>query len=117
VQWVPGLGTFNDTYLGRLFFFNTAGNTPVPGVAFNGEPSSTTKRSYDICSHVSKTLLTAGGSGAASPAFVDAPLDAIQRQARLDDGMVVWDVINQDPSVNPASDVCLVFVNELALKG
>lgn len=96
---VPGLGFFNDTYLGRLFLSNEPWNAPVPGVAYNG------------------TLITGGGSGAVTPAFIDAPLDALQRQARADRTIMAWDTDSQNPTVNQASDVCLVFINEQSAEG
>lgn len=93
------LGVFNDTYLGRLFLSNEPWDAYVPGAAYNG------------------TLITGGGSGAVTPAFIDAPFDALQRQARADRTILAWDFVNQKPTVNQASDTCLVFVNELAAEG
>jgi beta-glucosidase len=96
---VPGLGYFNDTYLGRLFLSNEPYGAPVPGAAYNG------------------TLISGGGSGTVTPAFVDAPLDALQRKARADRTILTWDTMSMEPTVNAASDVCLVFVNEIATEG
>jgi beta-glucosidase len=96
---VPGLGYFNDTYLGRLFLSNEPYGAPVPGASYNG------------------TVIAGGGSGAVTPAFVDAPLDALQRKARADRTIIAWDTNSIKPTVNAASDVCLVFVNEIAAEG
>lgn len=96
---VPGLGFFNSTYLGRLFLSNEPYGSPVPGASYNG------------------TMITGGGSGAVTPAFIDAPLDALQRKARADRSIIFWDTDTFAPTVNAASDVCLVFVNELASEG
>jgi beta-glucosidase len=96
---VPVLGFFNSTYLGRLFLSNEPYGAPVPGASYNG------------------TLITGGGSGAVTPAFIDAPLDALQRKARADRSIIYWDTESFSPTVNPASEVCLVFVNELASEG
>lgn len=93
------LGIFNDTYLGRLFLSNERWDAPVPGASYNG------------------TLITGGGSGAVTPAFIDAPFDALQRQARADRTILAWDFVNQSPTVNKASDTCLVFVNEMSAEG
>lgn len=60
------------------------------------------------------TLFCGGGSGSNSPAYIDSPLDAIARQAYADGTYLSWDVSSKDPNVNPASEVCLVFVNEFA---
>ena len=96
---VPGLGYFNDTYLGRMFLSNEPYGVPVPGASYNG------------------TVITGGGSGAVTPAFIDAPLDALQRKARADRSIIFWDTNSFKPTVNAASDVCLVFVNEIAAEG
>lgn len=93
------LGIFNDTYLGRLFLSNERWDAPVPGASYNG------------------TLITGGGSGAVTPAFIDAPFDALQRKARADRTILAWDFVNQNATVNKASDTCLVFVNEMAAEG
>ncbi|KAJ5756909.1 beta-glucosidase M [Penicillium nucicola] len=63
------------------------------------------------------TLYVGGGSGANSAAYVDSPIDAIQRQAYADGSSVMWDFDSQDPDVDPTSDVCLVFVNSYASEG
>lgn len=63
------------------------------------------------------TLLLGGGSGANSPAYYSAPLDAIQAQAYEDDTSVFWDTSNLMPSVDPSSDACLVFINAFATEG
>ncbi|KAJ6029862.1 hypothetical protein N7499_012278 [Penicillium canescens] len=63
------------------------------------------------------TLYVAGGSGANSAAYVDSPIDAIQRQAYSDGSSVMWNFDSQDPDVDPTSDVCLVFANSYASEG
>ena len=45
------------------------------------------------------------------------PLSAIQARAAKDDSWVNWDLTSPDPSVNGASDVCLVFINAMATEG
>lgn len=66
------------------------------------------------------TLVTGGGSGATTPAYISAPLDAIQNRA-IDDGntMVLWDINtpNSTSSVDAASDACLVFINAESSEG
>jgi beta-glucosidase len=62
-------------------------------------------------------VITGGGSGAVTPAFIDAPLDALQRKARADRSIIYWDTSSFAPTVNAASDVCIVFVNEIAAEG
>ncbi|KUL85045.1 hypothetical protein ZTR_07775 [Talaromyces verruculosus] len=63
------------------------------------------------------TQYVGGGSGANSPAYVDAPIDAIQRRAYEDGSSVLWDFTSENPSVDSASDVCLVFINAYATEG
>lgn len=63
------------------------------------------------------TLYVAGGSGANSAAYVDSPIDAIQRQAYADGSSVMWDFYSPDSEVDPTSDVCLVFLNSYATEG
>ena len=66
------------------------------------------------------TIVTGGGSGATSPAYISAPLDAIQARAIQDgDTVVYWDTqnINVTSAVEGASDACLVFINAEASEG
>ena len=60
------------------------------------------------------TLYSAGGSGANSPAYIDSPIEALQRRAYEDGSSVLWDFTSEDPVVNYVSDVCLVFINAFA---
>jgi beta-glucosidase len=70
-----------------------------PGIALNG------------------TLISGGGSGATTPAYIDAPFNAFQRQAYEDDTFLAWDFFNNTPVVNQGSEHCIVFVNEVAAEG
>ncbi|KAJ5933611.1 Glycoside hydrolase superfamily [Penicillium verhagenii] len=63
------------------------------------------------------TQWVGGGSGANSPAYVDAPISAIQRRAYDDGSSVLWDFTSESPSVDATSDVCLVFINAYATEG
>ncbi|THC97329.1 hypothetical protein EYZ11_003163 [Aspergillus tanneri] len=63
------------------------------------------------------TLYVGGGSGANSPAYISAPLDALQAQASQDGSSLIWDITSLDPAVNPTSDTCLVFINSYATEG
>lgn len=63
------------------------------------------------------TLMVGGGSGASTGSYIDAPFNAFQQRAREDDTFLSWDFISQDPGVNPASDACIVFINELSMEG
>ncbi|KAB8224285.1 glycosyl hydrolase family 3 N terminal domain-containing protein [Aspergillus novoparasiticus] len=63
------------------------------------------------------TLWVGGGSGTNSPAYLDAPIDAIQGRAYDDGSSVLWDFTSENPSVDYTSDVCLVFINAYATEG
>ncbi|KAK5082100.1 hypothetical protein LTS08_001722 [Lithohypha guttulata] len=66
------------------------------------------------------TLYTGGGSGATSPAYISAPLDAIQsRVIQTGNTVVYWDTINNNATsaVAGAADACLVFINAEASEG
>ncbi|KAJ5953555.1 hypothetical protein N7454_000451 [Penicillium verhagenii] len=66
---------------------------------------------------INSTLYVGGGSGANSAAYIDAPIDAIQRQAYEDNTSVMRDFTSEDPEVDPTSDACLVFINEYSTEG
>ncbi|EEU33450.1 uncharacterized protein NECHADRAFT_56640 [Fusarium vanettenii 77-13-4] len=59
------------------------------------------------------TLISGGGSGS-STGVIDAPLDALKRQAYDDGTFLFWDTVSFTPNVNPASEACLVFINAMA---
>jgi beta-glucosidase len=65
------------------------------------------------------TLVSGGGSGSNSPAYINAPFDAIQQRAYDDDSTILWDFINVNSTaaVDGASDACLVFINAFASEG
>lgn len=70
--------------------------------------------SYSPAVQENHTLHVGGGSGANAPAYISAPLDALQQQAYQDGTSLTWDVTSQDPDVNPTSEACLVFINSYA---
>lgn len=65
------------------------------------------------------TIVSGGGSGANSPAYINAPLDALQEQAYVDGSTILWDTYTQGSTaiVDGASDACLVFINAFATEG
>lgn len=95
----PNGSSVNNNTEKYMFLSSTDPTFRGPGVAFNG------------------TLFTGGGSGASTPSYIDAPLHAFQRQAYDDDTFLAWDLVSLDPLVNPASDSCVVFINEAASEG
>ncbi|RHZ62505.1 hypothetical protein CDV55_104438 [Aspergillus turcosus] len=72
---------------------------------------------YNTAIQPNHTLWVAGGSGANNAAYVDAPIDALQRQAYEDGTSVLYDLSSEDPDVDPTSDACLVFINAYATEG
>ena len=93
-----GAAVSNDT-LAAMFLSSTDPNERGPGVALNG------------------TLFAGWGSGASTASYIDAPLHAFQRQAYENDIFLAWDFVSPDPRVNPASDFCIVFINEQSSEG
>nr|CEG05557.1 unnamed protein product [Fusarium clavum] len=63
------------------------------------------------------TIVSGGRAAANSPPYISDPLSAIQQRAAKDGSWVNWDLSSPDPSVNGASDVCLVFINAMATEG
>ena len=74
---------------------------PIPQIAGNG------------------TLVSGGGSGAVTPPYISAPLDAIVEYAYENDVSLLWDFVNVNATgaVDQASDACLVFINAWATEG
>ena len=60
------------------------------------------------------TWLGGGGSGAITSSYWSDPYSAIQEQAYEDNTFLRWDFRSSNPNVSAASDVCLVFINEIA---
>lgn len=90
---------FDDTSLYDIFLSSGPVGESGPGVALNG------------------TIVSGGGSGACTPAYIDAPYDAFVRQAYEDNTFLQWDFYNVDPPVNEGSEHCLVFINEQSSEG
>lgn len=95
----PNGSAVNNNTLMAMFLSSGDPAWRGPGVAFNG------------------TLMVGGGSGAGTGSYIDAPLHALQRQAYDDDTFLAWDTASMEPFVNPASDACLVFINEASSEG
>lgn len=66
------------------------------------------------------TIIIGGGSGATSPAYISAPLDALQARA-IEDGnpMILWETETpfSNATVDGATDACLVFINAASSEG
>ena len=99
-SWVLGFesGNVNEALPG---FFGTPQVVPISQVAING------------------TIISGGGSGANSPAYINAPFDALQERAYQDGSTILWDFINVNATatVDGASNACLVFINAFSSEG
>ena len=96
-RWYLGLQSMNqsDSQLGSIF---AAGFGRMPNSASRGH------------------IISGGGSGAATPSYISTPYEAFSQQAHEDDTFLLWDFQSLAPNVNPASDACLVFINEFAVE-
>ncbi|KKY16504.1 putative beta-glucosidase m [Diplodia seriata] len=63
------------------------------------------------------TLISGGGSGAATPAYLSSPYDAFAQRAWEDSTQLFWDFSSQNPSVEAGSDACIVLINAFATEG
>lgn len=88
-----------DEELEYIFLSSRPDNQRGPGIALNG------------------TMISGAGSGACTPAYIDAPFDAFQRQAYEDDTFLAWDFFSGEPVVNEGSEHCIVFINEQSSEG
>ncbi|RAL13127.1 beta-glucosidase [Aspergillus homomorphus CBS 101889] len=98
-QTYPNGSAVDPSMFMSMFLASADPSATGPGVALNG------------------TMISGGGSGASTPAYIDAPFDAFQRQAYDDNTFLAWDFASHSPVVNPASEACLVFINEAAAEG
>lgn len=62
-------------------------------------------------------MWTGGGSGANTPPFIIDPFMALSQRAVSDGSYLLWDFVSNNATVDPASDVCLVFINAFATEG
>jgi beta-glucosidase len=97
-RWAFGLEGFNVSDTELLIALSGAGLKNPPQSAILG------------------TLTGGGGSGAGTPSYISDPYSAIMAQAEEDDTFLLWDFQSPTPDVNPASNACLVFINDLALE-
>jgi beta-glucosidase len=95
--WTYGVASFDFQEFVSGFIAGGVGNHT--GIAPNG------------------TIISGGGSGAVAMSLISAPFDAIAQQAYEDDTALFWDFSSPEPSVDGASDACLVIVNAFASEG
>ncbi|KAF2427523.1 beta-glucosidase [Tothia fuscella] len=96
-RWASGFASTGISDAQLLLLMATGVTTP-PGAATAG------------------TIISGGGSGANTGLYISAPYDAFQQQAYEDSTYLHWDFQSSNPNINPASDACIVFINELAFE-
>ncbi|PSR92353.1 family 3 glycoside hydrolase [Coniella lustricola] len=62
-------------------------------------------------------IFAGGRSGSNGPSYIDAPFNALTTRAKKDKTYLNWDFHSGQPSVNPMSTACLVFINAMATEG
>lgn len=75
------------------------GLSPPPVIAVNG------------------TMWVGGGSGANTPPYVSDPYQAFSVAAQANGAFLAWDFSSALPTVDQASDVCIVFINAFSTEG
>ncbi|KAK7969418.1 beta-glucosidase [Apiospora saccharicola] len=63
------------------------------------------------------TIISGGGSGAATPAYISSPFDALNSRAYDDGTALFWDFTSAEPYVDAASDACIIMINAFASEG
>jgi beta-glucosidase len=60
------------------------------------------------------TIISGGGSGSSSPSYISDPYSAFQQAAIMKNFELYWDFQSAAPTVDAASDACVVFINAYA---
>ncbi|KAK8042212.1 glycoside hydrolase superfamily [Apiospora rasikravindrae] len=63
------------------------------------------------------TIISGGGSGAVTPAYISSPFDALNARAYEDGTALFWDFTSAEPYVDSASDACIVMLNAFSSEG
>ncbi|KAK7952278.1 beta-glucosidase [Apiospora aurea] len=63
------------------------------------------------------SIISGGGSGAVTPAYISSPFDAFNAHAYEDGTALFWDFTNAEPYVDSASDACIVMLNAFSSEG
>lgn len=99
-KWTLGFNSINISDVDLLTFFSgSLSDEDIPQAAYGG------------------TLISGGGSGAATPPYISSPFDAFAQRAYEDSTQIFWDFTSQDPNYEAGSDACLVFINAFATEG
>lgn len=62
-------------------------------------------------------LIVGGGSGSNTPSYISAPYDALQARAYDDNFQLFYDFTSNNPTVEAASDACIVVINAYSSEG
>lgn len=98
--------TFNYGYPG----WNT-GQYPLSPADYKELETAT---GFSSSAAVNGTMVSGGGSGANSPAYIISPFAAISQRAREDGTVLYWNFHDSNPQVDASSDACIVDVNSYA---
>ncbi|KAK6865022.1 glycoside hydrolase family 3 protein [Apiospora arundinis] len=63
------------------------------------------------------TIISGGGSGAVTPAYISSPFDALNARAYDDGTALFWDFTSAEPYVDSASDACIIMLNAYSSEG
>jgi len=97
--WIFGIQSLSLDGNDIPLFYRTLQQANYPGTAYNG------------------TIISGGGSGANTGPYIDAPLEALSREAYDQNIFLLWDLYSNDPAVSSGSDACLVFINSYSMEG
>ncbi|KAK0658385.1 Beta-glucosidase cel3A [Lasiodiplodia hormozganensis] len=99
-RWVLGFNSLNISSDDiSTFFSGGLSDDDIPQAAYGG------------------TLISGGGSGAATPPYLSSPFEAFSQRAQQDNTQMFWDFSSQNPSIDAGSDACLVLINAFATEG
>jgi beta-glucosidase len=62
-------------------------------------------------------LIVGGGSGSNTPSYISSPYNALQARAYEDDFQLFHDFTSNNPTVETASDACIVVINAYSSEG
>ncbi|KAJ5605311.1 glycoside hydrolase family 3 protein [Penicillium lagena] len=62
-------------------------------------------------------LIVGGGSGSNTPSYISSPYDALQARAYEDNFQLFHDFTSNNPTVEAASDACIVVINAYSSEG
>jgi len=100
----------NQTANSWLYAFIN-GSGILPPAAYNGRSNVSISCQISFTNQsCTGTIISGGGSGASTPAYISAPYDAFQQEAYTRNFQILWDFHSEAPNVDQASDACVCKV-------